>query len=70
MQPTLQALEDKYGRASRPNQFMQKYVWSSGTEYMDIEESAIGGGYSVTNYDTELFEAFTKKKAQKAKSDL
>jgi hypothetical protein len=70
MQPTLQALEEKYGRPVQPNQFMQKYIWSSGTDYMDIEESAIGGGYSVSNFSTEMFEAFTKKKAQKAKSDL
>lgn len=70
MQPTLQALEEKYGHAARPNQFMQRYVWSSGRDYMTIEERRAGAGYSVSNVNLELFEAFTKQKAQKAKGDL
>jgi hypothetical protein len=70
MQPTLKALEEKYGRAARPNQFMERYVWSSGRDYLSIEESALGGGYTVSNVNFALFEAFTNQKAQKAKSDL
>jgi hypothetical protein len=70
MAPVRDALQDKYGPARQPNEYIQSYQWQSGPDYLQIEERSVGGGYSVISLNFDLFHAVSDAQKSKAKTDL
>jgi len=70
MGSVLNALEEKYGKSSKPNRYIEDYRWKSGAKRLSIEEDRISSGYIVFAADMSLYLAFTNKKKETAKGDL
>lgn len=70
MRPTLDALTSKYGRPTKPNQFLDDYLWRSGDLMLFLDSKRVSNGYSAMLIDMALFKRATEAQADKAKKDI
>lgn len=70
MTPLREAFEEKFGRARKPNRYIERYIWGKGELSMTMEETRGGRGFFVLSMHNGLAKVHSDREKAKAKKDF